>query len=176
MKDPISKLYFELMKRLEGEMEEAFGRMWRRYLSLPAATNQIEIPSFARSITGSPQYWRPPTDIFETEDEFIIRLEIAGLRQDSLRISQSLEGRRLWLQGERRDEEKQVQGQAWYHQLEIYYGPFELPIYLPRGVHLDLEEVKASYQDGILVLKISKRRESKKQKQERVLSIPIENE
>ncbi|MDH7500526.1 MAG: Hsp20/alpha crystallin family protein [candidate division NC10 bacterium] len=176
MDDPISKLYFTLMKRLEGEMEEAFGRMWRRYLSLPAAPNPMGIAPFSSSITGSPQYWRPATDIFETEEEFIVRVEIAGLRQDSLKIFQSLEGRKLWLQGEKRDEEKEVRGQAWYHQLEIYYGAFELPIYLPPGVRLDLEEVKASYQDGILVLRISKRRESEPQKRERILSIPVEGE
>ena len=175
MDDPIRKLYFTLMKRLEGEMEEAFGRMWRRYLSLPAMPNVVEIASFAPSITGSPQYWRPATDIFETEDAFIVRLEIAGLQEDSLKIFQSLEGRRLWLQGERRDEEKEIQGQAWYHQLEIYYGPFELPIHLPPGVHLDLEEVKAWYHNGILLLRISKKRRTDQQEQERILSIPIEN-
>jgi len=175
MNDPISKLYFELMKRLEGEMEEAFGRMWRHYVCFPTAANHMEIASLAPSAGGSPQYWRPATDIFETEGEFIICLEIAGLNQDSLRISQSVEGRRLWLQGERRDEAKDAKGQAWYHQLEIYHGPFELPILLPSGVHLDLEEVKASYHNGILVLRISKKRELDKQKAERSLSIPIEN-
>jgi len=176
MKDPISKLYFELMKRLEGEMEEAFGRMWRRHVCLPTAANHLEIASLTPGTTGSPQYWRPATDVFETEDEFIICLEIAGLNQDSLRISQSAEGRKLWLQGERRDEARDAKGHAWYHQLEIYYGPFELPILLPRGVQLDLDEVNASYRNGILLLRISKKRELNKQKKERALSIPIEEQ
>jgi HSP20 family protein len=176
MNDPINKLYFELMKRLEGEMEEAFGRMWRRYLSLPASANQIEIAAIAPGALGSPQYWRPSADMFETEDEFIIHLEIAGLDQDSLRISQSVEGRRLWLQGERRDETKDVKGQTWYHQLEIYYGPFELPILLPPGIQLELEEIGASYHDGILILRIPKKSARNQQKKEKTLSIPIEDD
>jgi HSP20 family protein len=175
MSDPISKLYFELMKRLEGEMEEAFGRMWRRYLSLPVAANQIEIDPLFSTSRGSPQYWRPPTDIFETEEEFLIHLEIASLDQDSLKIYQSLEGRRLWLQGERRDESREARGQAWYHQLEIYYGPFELPIALPSGAQLELDGISASYRNGILILRIPKRKQAKEQ-EERALTIPIEDE
>ena len=159
---------------MEREMEEAFGRLWRRYVGPPALANYIEIPSLSLTATGSPQYWRPATDIFETEDEFILRLEIAGLNPDSVRIYQSGDGRKLGLQGERKDEAKAGRGHHWYHQLEIYFGPFELSIHLPPGVHLDLEEVKASYQDGILILRVSKRKESDEKRRDRTFSIPIE--
>jgi HSP20 family protein len=175
MNDAVSKLYFELRRRLEREMEEAFGRLWRRYVGPPALANYIEIPSLSLTATGSPQYWRPATDIFETEDEFILRLEIAGLNPDSVRIYQSGDGRKLGLQGERRDEAREQRTHQWYHQLEIYFGPFELSILLPPGVLLNLEEVKASYEDGILILRISKRKERDEKRKERTLSIPIEN-
>jgi HSP20 family molecular chaperone IbpA len=174
MNDAVSKLYFELRRRLEREMEEAFGRLWRRYVGPPALGNYIEIPSLSLTATGSPQYWRPATDIFETEDEFVLRLEIAGLNPDSVRIYQSGDGRKLGLQGERKDEAKDARTRHWYHQLEIYFGPFELSIVLPVRLQLDLEDVKASYQDGILILKISKKKESDEKKRERTLSIPIE--
>ena len=159
---------------MEREMEEAFGRLWRRYVGPPALGNYIEIPFLSLAATGSPQYWRPGTDIFETEDEFVLRLEIAGLNPDSVRIYQSGDGRKLGLQGERKDKAKDARARHWYHQLEIYFGPFELSILLPPGVRLNLEEVKASYQDGILILRISKRKESDEKKRERTLSIPIE--
>ncbi|HEX9919971.1 MAG: Hsp20/alpha crystallin family protein [bacterium] len=174
MNDAIHKLYFELMKRLEGEMEEAFGRLWRRYVCLPVVANHVEIPSLNLTAAGSPQYWRPATDILETEEEFILRLEIAGLSQDLLTISQSLDGKRLWLRGERRDEARSSQAPQWYHQLEIYFGPFELSILLPPGIALDLDEVKASYHQGILFLRISKKRGLEEPKEKRTLSIPIE--
>ena len=174
MNDVVSKLYFELRRRLEGEMEEAFGRLWRRYVGPPALGNYIEISSLSLTATGSPQYWRPGTDIFETEDEFVLRLEIAGLDPDSVRIYQSGDGRKLGLQGERKDKAQDARARHWYHQLEIYFGPFELSILLPPRVQLDLEEVKASYQDGILILRISKRKESDGKRREKALSIPIE--
>jgi HSP20 family protein len=175
MSDAANKLYFALRRRLEREMEEAFGRLWRRYIGPPALAGYIEIPALSLTATGSPQYWRPATDIFETEDEFILRLEIAGLNPDSVRIHQSGDGRKLGLQGERRDEARETRVQQWCHQLEIYYGSFEVSILLPPGIRLDLEDVKASYQDGILILRISKKPASDEKRREKAFNIPIEN-
>ena len=174
MNEGIRKLYFELMKRLEAEMEEAFGKMWRRYVGLPLIANHVGNPSLASTVHSS-QYWRPAADVLETEKEFIVRLEIAGLSRDTLRLQQSSDGRQLWLQGERRDASRDVSARPWYHQLEIYFGSFELSILLPPGVLLNLEEVKASYEDGILILRISKRKKLDEKRKERTLSIPIEN-
>jgi HSP20 family molecular chaperone IbpA len=172
MNEGIRKLYFELMKRLEAEMEEAFGKMWRRYVGLPLIANHVGNPSLASTIHSS-QYWRPAADVLETEKEFIIRLEIAGLNRETLRLQQSNDGRQLWLQGERRDASRDVSSRPWYHQLEIYFGPFELEIVLPPRTLLNLEDVDSSYENGILLLRIAKRKAAEGQKK-RTRSVSIE--
>ena len=174
MNDPISKLYYEFRKRIEREMEEAFGRLWRVYACYPSVIRNLEIPALTEATKGASQYWRPATDVFETEEELILRLEIAGLGRDSLRISQTSDGRQLWLQGERREEPRPIPGQQWYHQLEIYFGAFDLYIHLPSGIHLDLDQIQASYHQGILILRIGKKGAHDAQRKRGSLSITIE--
>ena len=88
--------------------------------------------------------WRPPTDVFETEQYVIIRVEIAGMREEDFSIS--LTGDQLIVKGNRPD----IQERRAYHQMEIFFGEFYVEVNLPVPVLAD--EVIAEYEAGFLRL------------------------
>lgn len=92
--------------------------------------------------------WQPPTDIYETADDLVVRIEVAGIDADQVRIS--LVDRVLTVSGMRKDPESKV----GYHRMEIPYGPFQTSALLPRRV--DPSQVRAEYSDGFLTIVIPK--------------------
>lgn len=92
--------------------------------------------------------WRPPTDLYETEDAVIVRVEIAGMRETDFSIV--LRGRSLLISGVRSD----VPERRAYHQMEIPFGEFAIEIELP--VSIAAEQVISSYLDGFLRIGLPK--------------------
>jgi len=95
-----------------------------------------------------PLIWRPPTDVFETDEHVIIRVEIAGMREEDFVIS--LEDRLVTIRGTRLD----INERRAYHQLEIPFGEFSTEIELPCPV--ETEKATAAYQDGLLRVTLPK--------------------
>ncbi len=89
----------------------------------------------------SPQ-WRPPTDVYETEKEFVVVVEIAGMRGAD--ISAIYDKGLLSIRGIRSDRGVPKA----YHQMEIAYGEFLTEIKLPNRI--DTENIEATYSDGFL--------------------------
>jgi HSP20 family protein len=103
--------------------------------------------------------WRPPTDVFETEEAFIVRVEIAGMKEDDFLIE--LDQNSLSIHGVRSDwPERRA-----YHQMEIYFGEFGIEMELPRPVIASL--VQADYENGFLRVTLPK---------EQPLHVRIENQ
>ncbi|MFM8320102.1 MAG: Hsp20/alpha crystallin family protein [Chloroflexota bacterium] len=94
--------------------------------------------------------WRPPTDVFETESAIIVRVEIAGMRQEDLAIE--LNGRLLTIRGVRQD----INERRAYHQMEIRFGEFSIDLELPA--YVEVSQVQAIYTDGFLRLTLPKAR------------------
>jgi HSP20 family molecular chaperone IbpA len=92
--------------------------------------------------------WRPPTDVYETADCFVVKVEIAGMQHTDLHIA--LKARDLTISGVRQDSAAKV----GYQQMEIQYGPFESHVSLPGAV--DQDAVEATYQEGFLVVRLPK--------------------
>lgn len=92
--------------------------------------------------------WRPPTDVYETEDAVIVRVEIAGMHETDFSIV--LDGRDLSIRGIRQD----VPERRAYHQMEIRYGEFSVDVEMPAAV--DVENVQAIYQNGFLKIMLPK--------------------
>lgn len=92
--------------------------------------------------------WRPPTDVYETEETMVVRVEIAGMREEDFIIE--LNGRELMVRGNRQD----PAGRRAFHQMEIRFGEFALAIELPY--HINTGEVQAVYQNGFLVISLPK--------------------
>lgn len=95
--------------------------------------------------------WQPPTDAYETETEFIVRLDVSGVRREDLKIS--VDGDKLIIRGLRRD--NMPTGRKHFYKMEIVVGPFERILPLPRDV--DATEIEANYRDGILEIRCPKR-------------------
>ena len=89
-----------------------------------------------------PRVWRPPTDVFETEEAIVVRVEIAGMEESEISIV--LQDRSLVIHGVRQD----VSERRAYHQMEISFGEFVSEIELPDPIIA--EEVVAEYKNGFL--------------------------
>jgi HSP20 family protein len=94
--------------------------------------------------------WYPPTDVYETDDCVIVKVEIAGMEEGDFTIS--LEGKKLTISGIRRDPAAKV----GYQQMEILYGHFETHAHLFRAI--DEDAIEATYQQGFLVVRLPKAR------------------
>ena len=92
--------------------------------------------------------WSPPTDMFETGDAYIVRMEIAGMHEADFTVS--IEGNFIVISGTRPD----VEGRGAYHQMEIRCGRFSSAISLPSPI--DLENASAEYEDGFFRVTLPK--------------------
>jgi HSP20 family protein len=97
----------------------------------------------------------PPVDIYEDDQKLVLKLEVPGVKQEDLDIQ--VEGRTLTVRGERKfsNEEKKEN----FHRVEHRYGTFERSFTLPSTV--DAENVKATYDAGVLQLELPKKAEAK---------------
>jgi len=127
---------FDDLKKLAGRMEQDFFEL---------VTGRIHVPA------AMAEKWKPALDIYELQDEIIIKLELAGVKRKEISIVQ--EGNRIRISGRRKMEDREQI--HTYHQMEINYGEFERVIVVSDTVRI--EEVKASYKDGFLIIHAQKR-------------------
>ncbi len=94
--------------------------------------------------------WHPPTDVYETPSDLVIKVEIAGMEESNFDIS--IDKNLLLIRGTRVDNiapEKKA-----YHQVEIGFGEFTTQIEI--NIPLDHENTSAQYSNGFLTIKIPK--------------------
>jgi len=99
-------------------------------------------------IASRPRFWRPPTDFYETETNFVVRVEVAGMQETDFKIT--LGEQYLQIQGVRSD----ISERRAYNQMEIPFGEFISEIELPSPVLSD--QVEAYYREGFLVVILPK--------------------
>lgn len=92
--------------------------------------------------------WRPPTDVYETDEHVVVRVEVAGMKETDFSVS--LVDRLLVITGVRQDPSPKVA----YHQMEIRYGEFRTEVYLHWTV--EQEDIVATYTDGFLQVMLPK--------------------
>lgn len=102
----------------------------------------------------SSQKWNPAVDVTEEADQFLIRADIPGI--DKKDIELSAEGTVLSIKGERKQE--QVKNEKNFHRLERSYGQFIRRLDL--GEQIDLANVKAKYEHGVLDITVKKSKNS----------------
>ena len=95
--------------------------------------------------------WSPAVDIFETEQEIVLQLEVPGVSKEQVHVE--VDNGTLLLRGERKIE-KEVKEES-YHRVERAYGVFQRSFSLPDTV--DPEKVRAELKDGLLELRLGKR-------------------
>ncbi|MCK4835685.1 MAG: Hsp20/alpha crystallin family protein [Candidatus Aminicenantes bacterium] len=138
---------------------------YRELFNLQEKMNQMFRNDFLQDIDAnelSMTSWSPLTDIFETKDEYVLRLEVPGMSKDDIQVEFNQDT--LAIKGERK-EEKEVK-QEDFHRTERCCGTFTRSFNLPKNI--DEKKIDASLKDGILELRIPKKEESK------IKAIPIE--
>lgn len=92
--------------------------------------------------------WSPPTDAYETDNAYIVRMEIAGMREEDFEVT--LEKDTLLIMGSRSD----LSERRAYHQMEIRFGKFATTVSLSSPVNVD--QALADYKDGFLTIILPK--------------------
>jgi HSP20 family protein len=99
--------------------------------------------------------WAPAVDIFETENELVVKADLPDVNPQDLDIR--VENNILTIRGARKFEKKVNEDN--YLRIERAYGAFSRSFSLANSVKS--EAIKADYQNGVLTLSIPKREEAK---------------
>ena len=100
--------------------------------------------------------WSPAVDIYETANqELVVKVELPEMKREEIKVS--YENRVLTIEGERKHASDINQEQ--YHRLERGYGAFRRRFTLPPTV--DGARVNASYQDGVLTVRLPRREDAR---------------
>jgi HSP20 family protein len=97
----------------------------------------------------------PAANIIETPDSFELDIAAPGLKKDDFKIN--LENNIMTISAEFEDQ-KREEGKN-YSRKEFYYGSFSRAFTLPKTI--DLDKIKADYENGILKISLPKKEESK---------------
>ncbi len=149
------KDYEDMIKQMEFEMQRCSAEAMRRLLELPPDVRE---------------FWLPKADVYETPNELAVRVEVAGIRRESLHVSLSADDRVLSIKGTRSERFIDERPKVRYYQLEVYFGSFERDVLLPPNVPIDRNRLSATYRDGFLVVTLPKTTEVPTSR-----SIPIED-
>jgi HSP20 family protein len=99
--------------------------------------------------------WAPAVDIFETENELVVKADLPDVNPQDLDIR--VENNILTIRGERKFENKV--NEENYLRVERAYGSFSRNFSLANSVKSDA--IRGDYQNGVLTLSIPKREEAK---------------
>lgn len=114
--------------------------------------------------------WQPPTDVWETEKEIKVLVELAGISQKEIKLS--LENTKLVINGIRKENEvHEIKTQV--HQIEIGYGYFERVIDL--SIRINKKQISANYQNGFLEILIKKPENRTTKQKSKEIKISVEN-
>ena len=100
----------------------------------------------------SSSIWSPPTDAYETEDACVVRVELAGMREEDFEVA--FENNILRISGSRPDQPER----RAYHQMEIRFGKFSTSVAIWTPV--DVDSATAVYKDGFLTVVLPKSQHS----------------
>ena len=99
--------------------------------------------------------WSPSIDVYDSDNELMVKADIPGLKKEEIDVS--IHDGILTIKGEKKMEDEV--NEENYFRSERFYGSFTRSIQLPTEVERD--KVTATYKDGVLELKLPKRKEAK---------------
>ena len=113
---------------------------------------------YAGDEDGSKCSWSPAADIYETDDNIVLKVELAGIEKGDVNIE--VRDNVLILKGNRSLE--QSESDEHYHMMECSYGTFQRVFTLP-GV-IKKSSIKTEVKDGVLEITVPKTKERKASK------------
>jgi len=117
-----------------------------------------ELLDSAYRLTGAAgsRAWSPTLDVYEDADAVTVKVELAGMKKEDFELS--LEDGALTISGKRETKEENRES----FRSERFFGSFSRSVALPSPVKPD--DVKATYEDGILTVVLHKADEAKPRK------------
>jgi HSP20 family protein len=107
----------------------------------------------SREKRPSGRLWCPAADVYRTEQGWIVKVDLAGIRPADIEVT--IDGPVLRISGSRRD---RTCGEGVSHyQLEITYSRFEKMIQFPRSI--EHASIDRDYHDGLLILRLQEEQE-----------------
>ena len=116
--------------------------------SLPTLMESRREVIHAISWQVSANLWRPPTDVYETAEGFVVKVEVAGMREEDFEVG--IENNILMISGIR----PTLNERCAYYQMEIRSGKFEIAVEIPSPVKVEMSV--AEYKDGFLMINLPK--------------------
>jgi HSP20 family protein len=101
-------------------------------------------------VATRPAAFTPAAEVTRDGDDAVVRLEVPGI-DVSKDVTVEVADGRLVVRGERRDERSEERGGATVS--EVRYGSFRRSFQLPR--HLTADAVSASYDAGVLSVRVA---------------------
>jgi len=135
------KSYEEMIEEFEREMRRLSDEMLLQMFRLPP---------------GHAEVWAPRVDVYETEEDIVVKVCAAGVDPSDMEITLSSDSKFLTIRGVRGECERDRRGRIRYYQLEVYYGPFQRIIALPAEIRIDRDRLNATYSDGFLIITLPK--------------------
>jgi HSP20 family protein len=126
---------------LQREMNNLFGVFFRGFDITPQRFYSADVVGFM-----------PYVDVKENDEEFVIKAEIPGVDEKDINVI--LTNDTIVIKGEKK-EEKEDKGKTYYY-MERSYGLFNRVI--PLAVHVEAENAAASFHNGVLKIRIAKKR------------------
>jgi HSP20 family protein len=127
-----------------------------RQMELEARRSEDVLRRFLHAASAE-RFWEPAVDVYETGEALHVKIELPGVCGEELQVELAGDGRHVLIRGVRRDTAAEREQRMTFHQMEIYFGPFERVITLPPQPEVDLEQVQASYRDGFLLVTLPKK-------------------
>ena len=127
----------------------------REMMTLREAMDRLFDDAFTRPFSLRDGWTVPAIDMYQTDDEIVVKAALPGIKADEVQIN--ITGEVLTLKGEMKHEEEKKE-KAW-HMREQRWGSFERSVVLPTDVVSD--KAKAEFENGILTITLPKAEEVK---------------
>ena len=122
-----------------------------------AASRQFEdvfgrnyLPATWRGLNTEDEMWAPVIDVIEKEDQFLLKVELPGVKEEDINIS--ISGNILSVEGEKKTE-TEIKKKDYYYS-ESSYGSFARSVTIPSTV--DVARIEANCDTGVLLITLPK--------------------
>lgn len=109
--------------------------------------HQMQI--MGRRAPGASAAWQPTTDVYETDEALVVRVELAGVREGDIDITLFADHLAITATRHRDDAPS-----AAYYMANILYGEFRLAVPIVGTIQRD--NVEATHDDGMLTVMLPK--------------------
>jgi HSP20 family protein len=130
---------------------------FRGLSSLQDQVNRLFDDNVHRGRSGNSEMavWSPAVDIFETENEIVVKADLPDVQEKDLDVR--VENNTVTIRGERKFDREVNEDN--YLRVERTYGTFTRSFSLPNTVNYDA--IRAEYRNGVLTVRMPKREETK---------------